>query len=68
MEKTLRTVQPAHKSEKITVSQASKAWKKVEAGKSLSTGRSKTQSRVLNPAVRDRTSSHTKVAADRSRT
>lgn len=30
MSKTLRTIQPAHKSDRITVQQAMKAWRKVE--------------------------------------
>jgi hypothetical protein len=33
--KRLRTVQPAHKSDKVTVSQAKKAWLKVAQARSV---------------------------------
>ena len=36
--KTLRTVQPAHKSDKVTVSQAKKAWLKTARERTMPNG------------------------------
>jgi hypothetical protein len=66
MTKSVRKVQPAHKSEKVTVGQAAKAWKKVEASKTANparAGRSNAAPKsIANNAAR------TRVAADRSKT
>ena len=56
MSKTLRTIQPAHKSDKITVQQAMKAWRKVE-GKNGGKG-------PVNPVSKSDPSARGKVAAD----
>jgi hypothetical protein len=65
MTKTPRKVQPAHKSENITVSQAARAWKKVDAmnGKSMGVGRSNGSA----PKALAKNPARTKVAADRSK-
>ena len=52
-----RTIQPAHKSDNITVQQAMKAWRKVEgkaAGKTAATAVSKHDSSTRGKVVADR--------------
>lgn len=68
MTKTLRKVQPAHKSDKITVSQAARAWKKVEArAANAASGRASAPSRVPNSVSAGRVAPGAKVAAEKIR-
>ena len=53
-----RTIQPAHKSDKITVQQAMKAWRKVEG---------KNQGKVAKSVSKHDASGRGHVAADRHR-
>ncbi|MBW3570452.1 MAG: hypothetical protein KY467_05040 [Gemmatimonadetes bacterium] len=57
MEKKWRTIQPAHKSDKITVKQAMKAWRTVEGkngskGAAMSTSKQEASRRGEAVAVR----------------
>lgn len=63
MKKKLRTIQPAHVSEKFTVEEAMAAWRKVEAEAAARPKRAR-GARVVTPAT---SGDRAEIAADRER-